>query len=224
VQDAAYDSLLKSRRKQIHADIARLLEERWPETRENAPELLAYHHDAAGQHEIAAPLWLHAGSVAVQRFALPEAISHLRTGTAALMNMAASRSRDLLELSFRTALGPALIAHRGWGHRDVSSTLETAWTLAQSLGEHASYLPILNALAVHKMCINRLDESLRWSDKLLEAGARLGDGGLTIVGHRAASAVQYWRGDFAAALRSGDEVQRLYDDKEHHALAQRWLS
>src|SRR5205823_532677 len=68
VQDAAYDSILKSRRRQLHADIARIIEERWPSTRESSPELLAYHHNAAGQHDTAAPLWLQAGVVAIQRF------------------------------------------------------------------------------------------------------------------------------------------------------------
>ena len=219
VQDAAYDFILKSRRRQLHADIARVIEDRWPQTRDSAPELLAYHHNAAGQHDTAAPLWLHAGAVAIQRFALPEAISHLRAGTAALMNTQPSKERDLLELSFRTTLGPALVAHRGWGHHEVSSTLETAWELAQSLGHHSSFLPILNALSVHHMCINQLDESLRWADRLLKAGTRLNDEGLQITGHRAASAVHYWRGDFLAARRSGDEVRRLYDHERHHGLA-----
>ena len=114
VQDAAYDSLLKTRRRELHAGIARLLDDCWPETRENSPELLAYHFTAAGQNEAAAPLWLKAGAVAVQRFALPEAISHLRTGMSAVMQTPPSSPRDLLELSFRTTLGPALMAHRGW--------------------------------------------------------------------------------------------------------------
>jgi class 3 adenylate cyclase/tetratricopeptide (TPR) repeat protein len=219
VQDAAYDSLLKSRRRQLHADIARLLEERWPETRESAPELLAYHYNAAGQHGAAAPLWLHAGTVAVQRFALPEAISHLRTGTTALMNTPPSKARDLLELSFRTTLGPALLAHRGWAHRDVGSTLEPAWRLAQSLNHHSSYLPILNALAVHHMCIDQLEESLHWADRLLKAGEELGDDGLQIMGYRNASAVHYWKGDFVAARRAGDQVHKLYNHEKHHSLA-----
>ncbi len=219
VQDAAYDSLLKSRRRQLHADIACLLDDRWPETRESSPELLAYHFTAAGHDEAAAPLWLHAGASAVQRFALPEAISHLRTGMSAVMKAPPSKSRDLLELSFRTTLGPALVAHRGWGHRDVSGALEPAWRVAQSLGRTESYLPTLNLLAVHYMCIDQLGESLRWADKLLKAGAELNDDGLLITGYRGASAAHYWLGDFAAARRAGDEVHRLYDHARHHNLA-----
>jgi predicted ATPase len=62
-------------------------------------------------------------------------------------------------------------------------------------------------------------ESLRWADRLLKAGAELGDNSLEIVGHRAASACHYWLAEFAAARRSGDQVHRLYDPELHWGLA-----
>ncbi len=219
VQDAAYDSLLKSRRKQLHGDVARLLEERWRETRETAPELLAHHYTAAEHHHLAAPLWLRAGQIAVQRFALPEAISHLRAGMSATSNLPPSRDRDQLELSLRTALGPALSAHRGWGHEGVSQTLEPAWRLAQPLEQKAAYLPILNTLAVHYMCVDRLAEFVRWAERMLKSGADIGDDNLEIVGHRAMSANLYWLGDFVGARRSGDLVHSLYDAERHWRVA-----
>jgi predicted ATPase len=219
VQDAAYDSLLKSRRKKLHGDIVHLLEERWPETRDSAPELLAFHHTAAERYPVAAPLWLRAGEVAIQRFALPEAITHLRTGMSALSRLRPSKARDRMEISLRTALGPALVAQRGWGQAEVSDVLEPAWRLAQSLNHTEAYLPILNALAVHYMCMDQLVESLRWADRLLKAGAELSDDRLEIVGHRAASACHYWLGEFAAARLSGDQVHKLYDPERHWGLA-----
>ena len=219
VQDAAYDSLLKSRRKKLHGDIAHLLEERWPETPDTAPELLAFHYSAAEQFRVAAPLWLRAGEVAIQRFALPEAITHLRTGMSALSKLRPSKARDRMEISLRTALGPALVAHRGWAHAEVSQSLEPAWELARALKRSTAYLPILNALAVHYLSAGQLAESLRWADGLLKTGAELGDDGLEIFGHRSASACHYWLGEFAVARRSGDQVHRLYDPARHWGLA-----
>jgi class 3 adenylate cyclase/tetratricopeptide (TPR) repeat protein len=219
VQDAAYDSLLKSRRKQLHGDIAHLLEERWPETRDAAPELLAFHYGSAEQFRVAAPLWLRAGEVAIQRFAIPEAITHLRTGMSALSKLRPSKARDRMEISLRTALGPALVAHRGWAHPEVSQTLEPAWRLAQSLKQSTAYLPILNALSVHYMTAGQLAESLRWADRLSKAGAERGDDSLEVFGHRAASACHYWLGEFAAARHAGDQAQRLYDPERHWDLA-----
>ena len=218
VQDTAYQSLLKSRRRQLHRDVAHLLEERWPETRNLAPELLAFHHSAAERHSIAAPLWLRAGEAAIERFALPEAITNLRTGMSVLSKLRPSKTRDRMEIALRTALGPTIVAQRGWGQAEVSSVLEPAWQLAQSLKHGPAYLPILNALSVHYMCTDQLAESLRWADRMLQAGAELGDDRLEIVGHRVASACHYWLGDFVAARRSGDQVHRLYDPERHWGL------
>ena len=219
VQDAAYDSLLKSRRKQLHGDIAHLLEERWPETRDTAPELLAFHYNAAEQFRVAAPLWLRAGEVAVQRFALPEAITHLRTGMSALAKLRPSKVRDRMEISLRTALGPALVAHRGWAHAEVSQTLVPAWRLAHALKQTSAYLPILNALSVHYMTAGQLAESLRWAGRLSKTGSELGDDGLEIFGYRAASASHFWLGEFAKARRTGDQVIKLYNPERHWHLA-----
>jgi class 3 adenylate cyclase/tetratricopeptide (TPR) repeat protein len=218
VQDAAYHSILKSRRRQLHSDVARLLSKRWPETRRSAPELLAYHHMSAEQHRLAAPLWLRAGEAAVQRFALAEGITQLRTGMATLSSFRASKTRDLMELSIRTALGPALVAQRGWAHPEVAQVLEPAWTRAQARKQRSAYLPILSALAVHYMSAGALTESLRCSDELLKAAAETGDDSLEIVGHRSATATHYWRGDFLAAWRAGDRVRELYDPKRHWRL------
>ena len=184
-----------------------------------APELLAYHYSSAEQFRVAAPLWLRAGEIAIQRFAIPEAITHLRTGMSALSKLRPSKARDRMEISLRTALGPALVAHRGWAHAEVSQTLEPAWRLAQSLKQSTAYLPILNALSVHYMTAGQLAESLRWADRLSKAGAELGDNSLEIFGHRAASACHYWLGEFAAARRSGDQAHRLYDPERHWDLA-----
>ena len=163
--------------------MASLLQQRWPAIRETAPELLAFHHTAAERNRIAAEMWLRAGEAALRRFALSEALTHLRTGLSALSKLRPSKTRDRIELSLRTALGPAVVAQRGWGEAEVNEVLEPAWRLAQSLQQHAAYLPILNALAVHYMCMGRLEQSLRWADRLLEAGAELDDNRLKVPLH-----------------------------------------
>jgi class 3 adenylate cyclase/tetratricopeptide (TPR) repeat protein len=218
VQDAAYESLLKSRRRQLHGDVAQLLEERWPATRESSPELLAYHYTAAERYRVAVPLWLRAGEAAISRFALTEAVSHLRTGMSILSKLRPSKRRDHLEISMRTALGPTIVAQRGWGEAEVSEILEPAWKLAEPLRQTEAYLPILNALSVHYMCVDQLAESLRWADRLLTAAEELDDDCLQIVGYRAASGCHYWLGHFAEARAAGDQVHRLYNPERHWGL------
>src|SRR5262249_55566442 len=84
IQDAAYQSLLKSTRQQYHQRIAQVLEVQFPETAEAQPELLAHHCTEAGLTEKAVQYWHHAGQSAVQRSAHIEAIAHLRQGLALL--------------------------------------------------------------------------------------------------------------------------------------------
>lgn len=220
VQDVAYDSLLRSQRKPLHARIAQLLEERHPETREREPELLAHHYSAADDQAAAAPLWLKAGEVAMRRFAVPEADSHLRKGMDVLATSSPGAERDLLELRLRAALGPALVAGRGWGHPELSAVMEPAWSLARRLTHREGYLPILNALWVHCLCTDRLDLSMHWAEKLLEVGSETGDGNLIIVGHRAVSGSAFWQGRFDVAKAHGDKLHALYDAERHWHIAQ----
>jgi predicted ATPase len=80
VRDAAYESLLKSRRQELHGKVARVIEKRYPATEDIERELLAHHYTEARQSRKAIPLWRKAGELALKRMALTEAIHHLEKG------------------------------------------------------------------------------------------------------------------------------------------------
>ena len=80
VRDAAYQSLLRRRRQDLHAKISTALETDFPQTIEARPELVARHFDEAGLFEKAVGYWLRAGRLAAARSANMEAIAHLRSG------------------------------------------------------------------------------------------------------------------------------------------------
>jgi class 3 adenylate cyclase/tetratricopeptide (TPR) repeat protein len=221
VQDAAYDSLLLSQRKSLHTRVAELLTEQDPGLTERQPELVAHHLTAAGADGRAAPLWLKAAEIAMQRFAVNEAASHLRTGLSQIAAIPPSAERDVLELRYRAALGPVLVAERGWAHPELSAVLEPAWALASAQRHTASYLPILNALWVHYMSVDKLDHSLGWAERILMLGEEAGDGDLVIVGHRALSGSYYWAGKFALARHHGDVLQAMYDPQKHWHVVQK---
>jgi class 3 adenylate cyclase/tetratricopeptide (TPR) repeat protein len=220
VQDTAYDSLLKSQRMTLHGKIAQALEKRWPESRDTVPELLANHYTVAGLFEAAVPYWRRAGELAMQRFALPEAITHLNNGMMLIEKMPPGPQRDLMELELRTVLGPAVVAQHGWGQSEVGRILEPAWSLTESLDHRPSYAPVLHSLWVHYLCVDRLALSLQSAEKLLAAGAATRDDSLVLVGYRAAVGSHYWLGDFTAARRNGDALHALYDSERHWHIAQ----
>src|ERR1700760_651274 len=105
VQDAAYDSLLKRRRQELHAKIARVIEQRFPDIKATEPEVLAHHLTAAGRAEAAIPLWQRAGELASKRMALSEAIAHLNQGLELVATLPWSSERDASELPLRSLLG-----------------------------------------------------------------------------------------------------------------------
>src|SRR4051812_22063919 len=105
VQDAAYDSLLKRRRQQLHGKIARVIEQRFPNIQTTEPEVLAHHLTEAGRADAAIPLWQAAGEQAFKRMALTEAISHLNQGLELVTTLPPSSERDASELGLRSLLG-----------------------------------------------------------------------------------------------------------------------
>ena len=113
VQDAAYSTLLRSRRQQIHARIAATLEGQFPEIVEAQPELLARHCAEAGLIEKAVGYWLKAGQQAIARWAMTEAVAQLRKGLDLLSGMPDGAARQEQELDLQITLGHALIATKG---------------------------------------------------------------------------------------------------------------
>src|SRR3989440_1788213 len=108
IQDAAYQSLLKSTRQQYHQRIAQVLEARFPETAETQPELLARHYTEAGLTEQAVHYWHHAGQRAIERSAHVEAIAHLRQGLALFETLPEAPQRLQRQVDMLIALGASL--------------------------------------------------------------------------------------------------------------------
>src|SRR5256712_11349794 len=104
IQDAAYQSLLRSTRQQYHQRIAQVLVERFPDTAETQPELLAHHYTEAGLTEQAIPYWQRAGQQASDRSAHLEAISHLTTGIELLKTLSDTPERTQHALTLHIAL------------------------------------------------------------------------------------------------------------------------
>src|SRR5262249_22093693 len=135
VQNAAYESLLRSSRQQLHARIAASLEERWPAT---LPEQVAEHWAQAGEASRAAACGQEAGERAICRGANREAIALLAKGLYVLVGVPESPERDRTELSLQLALAEALIADRGWTAAETQPCWERARVLCERTGERAA--------------------------------------------------------------------------------------
>jgi predicted ATPase len=146
IQDAAYESLLKSTRQHYHQRIAHVLETQFPETAETQPELLAHHCAEAGLNAQAVGYWYKAGQRANERSAFVEAIAHLTTGLAVLAALPNPSEHALEELDIQITLGAVLMLLKGYSAPEVESTYSRARALCQQLGDLPRLLPVLAGL------------------------------------------------------------------------------
>jgi predicted ATPase/class 3 adenylate cyclase len=135
VQDATYTSLLKSRRQQLHATIARVLEESFPEISTTEPERVAHHYMQAGLLELAVTFWRRAGELAISRSAIFEAAAHLEHGLEALSKLPNDPNHKKAELELRLALASAWISTKSWAALEVQRECERARELAEQVGD-----------------------------------------------------------------------------------------
>src|SRR5262249_9767999 len=212
VQDAAYDSLLRRRRQELHGKIARAIGERWPQTEATEPELLARHYTEANQPDKAIPLWQKAGSLALEHMALAEAIAHLDKGLELVAALPASPERNGTELDLRTRLGTAWMALRGWPAQKVWDSLYPALPLAHSLRRNDALLPILWGRYINVLCNGRLIESLRWMKQMLDAAETYDDPDLLILGQYSAMNAYFWLGELIKSREHSDRVLALYSE------------
>jgi predicted ATPase len=146
IQDAAYQSLLRSTRQQHHQRIAQVLEARFPERCATQPELLAHHYTEAGLAAQALPYWQQAGQRAIQRSANLEAVAHLTKGLEVLATLPDTPERAQQELVMQTTLGPALLVTKGQAAPELLHAYTRARELCQQVGETPQLFQVLRGL------------------------------------------------------------------------------
>jgi predicted ATPase len=219
IQDAAYQSLLKSKRQQYHQQIAHTLEERFPEIKETEPELLAHHYTEAGLVAQAIPYWQKAGQTAIQRSANAEAISHLRRALALLSDLPENVERVQLELALQTMIGVPLMATKGYAAAEVESTYARANELCQRIGETPQLFQVLSGLFAFYLVRGNLRTARTLAEQCLRLAENVKDRTLLLEAHRMVGNSLYFLGEFPAALRHLEQAITLYDHQHHRTLA-----
>jgi class 3 adenylate cyclase len=152
VRDAAYESMLKSRRQQLHGQIASTLKDRFADIAASQPEIVAHHFTEAGLINPAIDYWLKAGHLALSRSANAEAVTHLRQGIELTRSQAPSPERVRKELDFYLALGPATAATEGDAAPETLRVFSRARDLLGDGGTLSEQMTVLwGAYLAHSM-------------------------------------------------------------------------
>ncbi len=206
VQAAAYDSLLASRRRQIHARVAAALEA----SAESEPSVRARHFSAAGLAEKAASQLLAAGRHALSVSALPEARGELELGLQEIAALPAAPARERLELELYMALGAARIAQFGWPHPSVGAAYAPAFRLADTLGDRQAQGPILWGLCVHHWTRADFPQTHEWLPKLEAAADASDHPELSAVRDMTAGCQYFWEAQYEQAWRYTTDIRETY--------------
>jgi class 3 adenylate cyclase/predicted ATPase len=219
IQDAAYESLLHTRRQTYHREIARVLEEEFPETLQMQPELLAHHYSMAGVVPRAILFWQLAGQSAIERSAHTEAIHHLEAGLELLMTLPADEKRDQQELSIRVMLGVPLMNRMGWGALELVANYERALSICHCIEDSPHRFPILVGLAISAYIRGDLADAAELGDRCIGIAELSGRTDLRLQAHRIQAPVLLWQGEFRKARHHAGIAAALYDPVEHSSHA-----
>jgi class 3 adenylate cyclase len=222
VQDAAYASMLRDRRRAIHLRLAELLEKDAVASIE--PQLIAWHFARAGEPERSIDHYLKAAERTSGRFALAEMVSQLREGLGQLQHLSDSPDTRRRELALQVALGRALIDHQGGAGEPVRAAFERARQLCLELDEPAQLIRVHDGLTNYHFAHFELKEVLGYVDEMREVGRNTGNPQAVLMAHRSGGFAKLLLGRFDHAR---DELQQLIDmyeverDGPHSALTVR---
>lgn len=218
VQDAAYGTLLRSQRRELHARIAGALEERLARGIQEQPEILAHHYGHAGLIEKAVSYWKEAGERSKARSAMTEAIAQMRKALDLLSHLPDTRRRQGTETDLQLALGGALIAAKGHASEETGKAYARARYLCESLNDTPNLLKALWGEFVHYHVRGETDRSHRIAEDLLDLAGRQNDAAILVAGHRAVGDSWLHRGQLALARAHLERGLALYDPAQQRSL------
>jgi DNA-binding response OmpR family regulator/predicted ATPase len=222
VQEAIYETLLKSRRQALHARIAELLRDRLPMQAEAEPEVAAHHFTEAGWVEQAAEWWGKAGARALQQSAYVEAISHLRKALSLAERVPGSPRQRRLQLHLQIAYGQALISSRGHGQPETTAAFARARELADEIESPAERFSAYYGMWVGSFARAELGPLRELSERFLREVAASPDLPEAGVAHRLVGATLWFQGDFVNALPHLERAVAAHDVDRDRALASRF--
>jgi hypothetical protein len=217
VQEAAYGTLLRARRQELHARVAAVLEQHFADLVERQPELLAHHLTAADDTERAVGQWLRAGQHAAARSAHLEAIRHFDRGLAILPTLPEGPARDGHEIELQLGKGLSLLTAESF----MSTKAAHAYTRARELAERREDTPPLFT-AVYGLWQSTVASGMvvsasGLSNQLLRLTEGNADDGLRLQAHHSAWSTSMFTGEPAVARDHCEAGRRLYDPERHHS-------
>jgi class 3 adenylate cyclase/predicted ATPase len=217
VLDAAYSTLLRGRRQELHTRVAAALDEHFSDLVERQPELLAHHLTAAGNTERAVDQWLKAGQLAASRSAHFEAIAHFDRGLSLLGSLPETEERDQQEIALQLGTGLSSLTAKGLGSPEAAEAYTRARDLCEKINDARLFVALWNLWLTTAM--RDIDAARPLSNQLLILTKIEDDSALRLQAHHSAWFTRFYAGEPAPAYGHCAEGRRLYDFERHRSHA-----
>jgi class 3 adenylate cyclase/tetratricopeptide (TPR) repeat protein/energy-coupling factor transporter ATP-binding protein EcfA2 len=219
VQDAAYQSILRSRRQQLHASIARALDAQFPDVTEGAPELLAAHYEKAGMPDDAVAWFMRAGHRAQVRSANKEAVNHLERALSLLNQILDAQQRPSIELDIRARLGTLHMMLEGWTSARARPQFERVHELRDVLGHEQQKFISRAGLIMALSWTGRASEARVLGEELVHVANGTKQKVHELIARERYGASLMYLGRYQDATDQWNRVLELYDRETDVELA-----
>lgn len=219
VQEAAYESLSRSRRQSLHGEIARHLESQSVATGESEPTLIAHHYSRAGDGEKSFEFWLLAADRSGQRLAFAESVANLSSALAEAGRVTDPTQRTHLKLEAQLRLGATLALHKGPQSSETESALEEARTLATTVSAKPQLFQATWGLYLNAARNQRLDKAELRGDELMTISREIGDEDLKFEALHHRWGFVYFKGQTEEMLQCTADGIEQYDRHRHHKFS-----
>lgn len=222
LQDVAYQSLLKTTRRDYHGQIARVIVEQFPDMAETQPEIVAHHFTEAGISEKAIGYWFKAGQRATRLSSNLDSISHFERGLGLLDCIDDPTERAHTEYRFCLALLTPLIAARGYTAPELEKIFERALHLSEEIGYIDEIFPVLYSRQVFELTCGQFDRAAQHAREALQIAARNPSSDSAPFAGRLLATLRLFRGEAEIACEQLRHMLAQYDPARHRGSAHRF--
>jgi tetratricopeptide (TPR) repeat protein len=212
VRDAAYEALLKSRRKELHRLVASTIDEQFPALKEAHPEVLARHWTEAGEIEPAIAEWSRAGNLAQARSAFREARDDYERAMALVTSMPESPERDVRELDLAQSVVGVLYITKGFAATETKDAIERVAALAEKGGNLTQAVNSVLSKAMIALFSGDLPAAAALADQTLELAVREGTPIILGIAHHHQLMTRWYVGELDRAEEHFRAALRFFDD------------
>ncbi len=217
VQDAAYETLPKGRRREVHRRIAATLVDSFPEVSATKPEIIANHFARSDAPAEALDYWRRAAILARQSSANVEAIALIKNALAANEHLTNAEDRVSNEIELREMLEVSLEV-TNFGSMEIADNFLKLRKLREARGDKEELLSVLHGICGDHILGGRVTDARRLARKMLKVAKEKGDQVAAILGNRCLGLCDFLAGDFPGAISHFEKTISLCSQIERDEI------